>query len=202
LYTLNRTGPGSQSYAQVPFNGIKISCAFTFLHAMRRASRPTFLDVDYDDPQRFSTYTTSLFWNWAARVNGIGAAKPVAVPSWFVDRPNGDIWLYYTGWNRTGTRTAFRWDWRSISMAVIFTKCLPARSWTAAFQNPIWAGTAFGIDLTTTGAWRMWYISGHSTVHSRLSQAILSRTISYFQRWYHWDISDDQYLTLTIFCVR
>ena len=61
-------------------------------------SRPTFIDVEYDDPSKI----LYIHDKPVLELGGPGEYDETgAMPAWFVDRPNGDIWLYYTGWNRT-----------------------------------------------------------------------------------------------------
>ena len=90
----------SRSHAQVPY-AFKHKDFLRVYFSSRDDngySRPTFIDVDYDDPSKIlyihDTYVLDL--------GGPGEYDETgAMPSWFVPQTNGDIWLYYTGWNRT-----------------------------------------------------------------------------------------------------
>ena len=148
----------SLSHAQVPF-AYKHKDFLRVYFSSRDAqgqSRPTFIDVDYNDP-------TKILYVHDKPVLELGGPgeydETGAMPAWFVDMPNGDIWLYYTGWNRT--HNSYRLSMGlSVSSdgGLTFKKMFKGPIMDRSIQNPIWA--AQPSVMFDNGVWRMWYISG------------------------------------------
>jgi hypothetical protein len=81
-----------------------------------------------------------------------------AMPSWFVNQPNGDIWLYYTGWNKTSDSYRLSVGLsKSIDNGLHFKKMYAGPVMDRSIYNPIWA--AQPAVMIEDGIWKMWYIS-------------------------------------------
>lgn len=148
----------SRSHAQVPY-AYKHKDFLRVYFSSRDDngySRPTFIDVDYDDPSKI-LYIHDTF---VLDLGGPGEYDETgAMPSWFVPQSNGDIWLYYTGWNRT--HNSYR---LSMGLAVStdgglnFKKMFRGPIMDRSINNPIWA--AQPSVMFVNGKWMMWHISG------------------------------------------
>lgn len=148
----------SISHAQVPFAYPKEDFLRIYFSSrdVKGQSRPTFIDVSYDNPNEI----LYIHDKPVLELGGPGEYDETgAMPSWFVDQPNGDIWLYYTGWNRT--HESYR---LSVGLAVShdgglnFQKMFRGPVMDRSLHNPIWA--AQPSVMYDNGTWRMWYISG------------------------------------------
>ena len=158
VYKPDGTLAHSLSHAQVPF-AYKHKDFLRVYFSSRDAqgqSRPTFIDVDYADP----TKILYIHDKPVLELGGPGEYDETgAMPAWFVDMPNGDIWLYYTGWNRT--HNSYRLSMGlSVSSdgGLTFKKMFKGPIMDRSIQNPIWA--AQPSVMFDNGIWRMWYISG------------------------------------------
>ena len=119
----------SRSHAQVPY-AYKHEDFLRVYFSSRDDngySRPTFIDVDYGDPSKI-LYIHDTF---VLDLGGPGEYDETgAMPSWFVPQANGDIWLYYTGWNRT--HNSYRLSMiffmqlvvRAFFMMMAFSRCI------------------------------------------------------------------------------
>lgn len=180
----------SISHAQVPF-AYRRDDYLRIYFSSRDAegqSRPTFIDVDYDD-----LFTVLYIHDKPVLdLGGPGEYDETgAMPAWFVDMPNGEIWLYYTGWNRTWNSYRL-----SVGLAVShdgglnFQKMFAGPIMDRSIQNPIWAAQP-SVMREDDGLWRMWYISAHKCkyIHNypepyyRCQSATSTDGI-------HWQISD------------
>lgn len=147
----------SRSHAQVPFAFPKDDFLRIYFSTRddKGQSRPTFIDVDYEDPTKvlYVHYAPVLELGGPSEYDETGA-----MPSWFVPQPNGELWLYYTGWNRTWN--AYR---LSVGLAVStdggisFTKKFTGPVMDRSIYNPIWA--AQPSVMIEDGVWKMWYIA-------------------------------------------
>ncbi|MEZ4905557.1 MAG: hypothetical protein R2822_29235 [Spirosomataceae bacterium] len=150
----------SRSHAQVPF-AYKHKDFLRVYFSSRNDdgySQPTFIDVEYDDP-------TQILYIHDKPILALGGPgeydETGSMPAWFVDMPNGDIWLYYTGWNRT--HNSYRLSMGlSVSQdgGLTFKKMFTGPIMDRSIQNPIWAAQP-SVLREEDGTWRMWYISGH-----------------------------------------
>jgi hypothetical protein len=150
----------SRSHAQVPF-AYKHKDFLRVYFSSRNDngySQPTFIDVDYNDPSK-------ILYIHDRPILGLGGPgeydETGAMPAWFVDMPNGDIWLYYTGWNRT--HNSYRLSMGlsvSTDGGLSFKKMFVGPIMDRSIQNPIWAAQP-SVMRDTDGTWRMWYIAGH-----------------------------------------
>ncbi len=180
----------SRSHAQVPYAYKHPDFLRIYFSSRddKGQSRPTFIDVDYDDPKKI----LYIHDKPVLELGGPGEYDETgAMPAWFVDMPNGDIWLYYTGWNRT--HNSYR---LSMGLSVshdgglTFTKMFTGPIMDRSIQNPIWAAQP-SVMREEDGTWRMWYISGHKCeyIHGypepyyRCQSATSTDGI-------HWNISD------------
>jgi hypothetical protein len=148
----------SITHAQVPFAYPKEDFLRIYFSSRdgQGYSRPTFLDVSYDNPKE-------ILYIHDKPVMDLGGPtendETGVMPSWFVDMPNGDIRLYYTGWSRT--HNSYR---LSIGLALSqdgglsFQKMFRGPVMDRSIYNPIWA--AQPCVMFDNGIWRMWYISG------------------------------------------
>ncbi|MET7255398.1 hypothetical protein [Dyadobacter fermentans] len=180
----------SQSHAQVPF-AYKHKDFLRIYFSTRdnsTQSRPTFIDVDYDDPKKI----LYIHDKPVLELGGPGEYDETgAMPAWFVDRPNGDIWLYYTGWNRT-------WNSYRLSMGLsvshdgglTFKKMFRGPIMDRSIQNPLWAAQP-SVLIDDDGTWRMWYISGHKCemIHDYPEPYYRAQSAT-SKDGIHWEISD------------
>jgi hypothetical protein len=180
----------SRSHAQVPFAYKHPDFLRVYFSSRNDQgySQPTFIDVDYDDP----TKILYIHDKPVLELGGPGEYDETgSMPAWFVNMPNGELWLYYTGWNRT--YNSYR---LSMGLAVshdrglTFKKMFVGPIMDRSIQNPIWAAQP-SVIREEDGTWRMWYISGHKCeyIHGypepyyRCQSATSNDGI-------HWNISD------------
>ncbi len=158
IYKPEGTLAHSRSHAQVPYaykhkDFLRVYFSSRDDHGQ---SRPTFIDVDYDDPTKI-LYIHDTF---VLDLGGPGEYDETgAMPSWFVPQSNGDIWLYYTGWNRT--HNSYRLSMGlsvSTDGGITFKKMFRGPIMDRSIHNPIWA--AQPSVMYVNGRWMMWYISG------------------------------------------
>lgn len=158
IYKPDGTLAHSRSHAQVPYAYKHRDFLRVYFSSRddQGQSRPTFIDVDYDDPTKI-LYIHDTF---VLDLGGPGEYDETgAMPSWFVPQSNGDIWLYYTGWNRT--HNSYRLSMGlSISTdgGITFKKMFRGPIMDRSIHNPIWA--AQPSVMYVNGRWMMWYISG------------------------------------------
>lgn len=158
IYKPDGTLAHSRSHAQVPY-AYKHKDFLRVYFSSRDdygQSRPTFIDVDYDDPTKI-LYVHDTF---VLDLGGPGEYDETgAMPSWFVPQANGDIWLYYTGWNRT--HNSYRLSMGlsvSTDGGITFKKMFRGPIMDRSIDNPLWA--AQPSVMYVNGRWMMWYISG------------------------------------------
>ncbi len=158
IYKPDGTLAHSRSHAQVPY-AYKHKDFLRVYFSSRDdygQSRPTFIDVDYDDPTKI-LYIHDTF---VLDLGGPGEYDETgAMPSWFVPQANGDIWLYYTGWNRT--HNSYRLSMGlsvSTDGGITFKKMFRGPIMDRSIDNPLWA--AQPSVMYVNGRWMMWYISG------------------------------------------
>ena len=161
IYKPDGTLPHSRTHAQVPF-ALPLANGRLRIYISSRddqgQSRPTFVEVNGNNP-------SEVLYVHDRAVMDIGTSgqydETGAMPSWFVPLPNGEIWFYYTGWNRN-------WDnsYRlAIGLAVskdgglTFEKAFAGPVMDRNIQNPVWA--AQPSVLYEDGTWKMWYIACH-----------------------------------------
>lgn len=158
IYKPDGTLAHSRSHAQVPYaykhkDFLRVYFSSRDDHGQ---SRPTFIDVDYDDPTKI-LYIHDTF---VLDLGGPGEYDETgAMPSWFVPQANGDIWLYYTGWNRT--HNSYRLSMGlsvSTDGGLNFKKMFRGPIMDRSIDNPLWA--AQPSVMYVNGRWMMWYISG------------------------------------------
>lgn len=157
VYRPDGSLPHSVTHAQVPF-AYKHADFLRIYFSSRDGqgqSRPTFIDVDYDDPTRIRYVHDRP----VLELGGPGEYDETgAMPAWFIDRPNGELWLYYTGWNRS--HNSYR---LSMGLAVShdgglsFRKMFRGPIMDRSITNPIWA--AQPCVMHTDGRWQMWHIA-------------------------------------------
>jgi hypothetical protein len=147
----------SRSHAQVPFAYPHADFLRVYFSTRddKGQSRPTFIDVEYDNPQqiRYIHDAPVLELGGPSEFDETGS-----MPAWFVNQPNGDIWLYYTGWNRT---------WNSYRLSVglsvstdggiTFKKMYRGPILDRSTVHPIWA--AQPSVMIEGNTWKMWYIA-------------------------------------------
>ena len=161
VYRPDGSLPHSRTHAQVPFafplkNGrVRI---YISSRDEQSQSRPTFIEVDEND------FNNVLYVHDkpVLDIGQVGQYDETGVmPSWFVTMPNGNIRLYYTGWNRN-------WDnsYRlAIGLAeskdggVTFQKLFTGPVMDRSIQNPVWA--AQPSIMFDDNLWKMWYIAAH-----------------------------------------
>lgn len=190
VYKPDGSLPHSKTHAQVPF-AYKHEDFLRVYFSSRDEngqSRPTFIDVDYDDP----TKIIKIHDKPILELGGPGEYDETgAMPAWFVDMPNGDIWLYYTGWNRT-------WNSYRLSMGLsvshdgglTFKKMFTGPIMDRSIQNPIWAAQP-SVLREADGTWRMWYISGHKCEYiNGIPEPFYRGQSAVSKDGIHWDISD------------
>jgi hypothetical protein len=148
----------SRTHAQVPF-AYKHADFLRIYFSSRdenNQSRPTFIDVDHKN-------LAKVLYVHDRPVLDLGGPgeydETGAMPSWFVNMPNGEVWLYYTGWNRT---------WNSYRLAIglavsrdgglNFERYSRGPIMDRCIHNPVWAAQPC-IIRENTETWRMWYIA-------------------------------------------
>ncbi|WP_025765192.1 hypothetical protein [Dyadobacter tibetensis] len=190
IYKPDGSLPHSRTHAQVPF-AYKHEDFLRIYFSSRDdqgQSKPTFIDVDYEDPSKI----LYIHDKPVLELGGPGEYDETgAMPSWFVNMPNGDIWLYYTGWNRT-------WNSYRLSMGLsvshdgglTFKKMFRGPIMDRSIQNPLWAAQP-SVMREEDGTWRMWYISGHKCemIHDYPEPYYRAQSAT-SKDGIHWDISD------------
>ncbi|GAA4434334.1 hypothetical protein GCM10023091_09100 [Ravibacter arvi] len=180
----------SRTHAQAPFvfdTGSAIRIYFSSRDE-KVQTRPTFIEVDPDD---FSK--VKYIHHEAVMDVGLPGENDETgvMPSWFVKRPDGEIWLYYTGWNKVPHTYRL-----SIGLAVskdgglTFEKKYRGPVLDRNIYDPVWAAMP-SVMVEEDGTWRMWYISCQKwgTVHGipepyyRCHSAVSSDGI-------RWEVSD------------
>ncbi len=154
----------SRTHAQAPFayehpDFLRIYFSSRDEHMQ---SRPTYIDVDYDD-------FTKIKYIHDQPVIDVGYPgendETGVMPSWLVNRPDGEVWLYYTGWNRTVNSYRL-----SIGLAVsadggvTFQKKFRGPVLDRNIHDPVWAAMP-SVMVEEDGTWRMWYISCQKCVY-------------------------------------
>ena len=160
VYKPDGSLPHSRSHAQVPF-AYKHDDFLRVYFSSRNDqgySAPTFIDVELEDPAQIRyIHDRSVL-----ELGGPGEYDETgSMPAWFVNRPDGEIWLYYTGWNRT--YNSYRLSMGLASShdgGLTFKKKFVGPIMDRSIQNPIWAAQP-SVMIDEDGTWRMWYISGH-----------------------------------------
>jgi hypothetical protein len=124
-------------------------------------SYTTFLDLDRGD-------LSKVVYFHKDPILGFGAPGTFdddgAMPSFPVRRPDGSIWLYYSGWNR-GVSVPYR---NSVGIAV---SADDGASWRRLYEGPVLERCPAEPYIAVTPSilvedgpdgplWRMWYISG------------------------------------------
>ena len=150
------------SHAQVP-TALVMSETVRVFYADRYAdgrSYTTFLDLDRAD-------LSKVVYFHKEPILGFGAPGAFdddgAMPSFPVRRPDGSIWLYYSGWNR-GVTVPYRNSvgvavsedgatWRRLYEGPVLERC-PAEPYIAVTPSILVE------DAPDGPLWRMWYISG------------------------------------------
>ncbi len=190
VYKPDGTLAHSRSHAQVPY-AYKHKDFLRVYFSSRDDngySRPTFIDVDYDDP-------TKILYKHHSFVLDLGGPNEYdetgAMPAWFVDMPNGDILLYYTGWNRT-------WNTYRLSMGLAisqdgglnFKKMFRGPIMDRSIHNPIWAAQPSVMYIN--GQWMMWYISGQKCeyIHG-ISEPFYDCRVAVSDDGIHWTPTGD-----------
>ncbi len=147
----------SQSHAQVPF-AYPLQDRLRIYFSSRDKdgqSRPTFIETALDNPQDILYVHPEPVLN----LGNYGEYDETgAMPSWFVNQPNGDIWLYYTGWNKT--HNSYRLSVglsKSTDGGITFNKMYAGPVMDRSIHNPVWA--AQPSVMIEDGLWKMWYIS-------------------------------------------
>ncbi len=150
--------PHSRTHAQAPF-AIEMDGSLRIYFSSRDEkvqTRPTFIEVDPEDLSR-------VIYIHSKPVMDVGLPgecdETGVMPSWFVKRPNGEIWLYYTGWNKVPNTYRL-----SIGLAVsddgglTFKKMFRGPVLDRNIHDPIWAAMP-SVMVEDDGSWKMWYIS-------------------------------------------
>lgn len=180
----------SRTHAQVPF-AYKHKDFLRVYFSSRNDdgySRPTFIDVDYDDP-------TKILYIHDRHVLDLGGPNEYdetgSMPAWFVDMPNGDILLYYTGWNRT-------WNTYRLSMGLAvsqdggltFKKMFRGPIMDRSIHNPIWAAQPSVMYIN--GQWMMWHISGQKCEYiNGISEPFYDCRVAVSDDGIHWKSTGD-----------
>lgn len=157
LYKPDGSLAHSRTHAQVPFAYPQDDFLRIYFSTRddRGQSRPTFIDVEYDDFTKIRYVHDSPVLD----LGGPGEYDETgSMPASFVEQPNGDLWLYYTGWNRG--HNAYR---LSIGLSVstdgglTFKKMFNGPIMDRSIVNPLWAAQPWVIR--EGDRYRMWYIS-------------------------------------------
>ena len=159
IYKPDGTLAHSQSHAQVPFAYPMADFLRVYFSSRDTSgqSRPTFIDVDYDNPAKI----INIHQSSVLELGGPGEYDETgAMPSWFVNQPNGEIWLYYTGWNRS--HNSYRLSMglaSSTDGGLTFQKMFRGPIMDRSLINPIWAAQPSVFFDQQANLWRMWHIA-------------------------------------------
>ena len=119
-------------------------------------SRPGFVVLDGNDP-------LSVLEIGSSPILGLGRLGTFddcgVMPSWIVNRPNGEKWLYYIGWNVRNTISYHN----SVGLAIssdggqTYNRFSEGPLWDRNHIEPHYSGTSCVIH--DQGIWKNWYLS-------------------------------------------
>jgi len=162
IYKPDGTQPFSRTHAQVPFampitdaSGAERLRVYFATRDEKSASSTSFVELDPADPSRVLYVHDKPCLTKGA----VGMFDETgAMPSWFLQRGD-DIWLYYTGWNKSET-TYYR---LGIGLAIsrdgglTFERVYDGPLLDRSIHDAVWV--AQPCVLVEDGLWRMWYLS-------------------------------------------
>lgn len=160
IYKPDQTIPWSQSHAQVPVADYSeetnsISIYFSTRDPNGR-SLPGRIVLDANDPKRIISIDDKPILD----LGELGAFDDCGVmPSWLVNRPNGEKWLYYIGWNVRNTIPYHNAVGLAISKdgGKSFERFSRGPLWDRNYKDPHYSGTTCVIQ--DDGIWKNWYLS-------------------------------------------
>lgn len=148
----------SQSHAQVPFAFPMKDRIRVFFSTRDEYSRSSvaFIDLDKDNPEKIL-----YVHNQPVLMHGSKGAfdDSGTMPSWFLEQ-DGEILLYYTGWNRSES-ASYRLSIglaKSTDNGLTFQRVYEGPILDRGKHDPIWVGQPCVIRMSDTD-WRMWYLS-------------------------------------------
>lgn len=150
----------SKTHAQVPIadyieekNSIKV---YFSTRDIKGRSLPGFVVLDADNPKKI----IEISKNPLLPLGELGCFDDCGVmPSWIVNRENGEKWLYYIGWNVRNTIPYHN----SVGLAIskdegeTFSKFSKGPLWDRNHIEPHYSGTS--CVLFHNGIWKNWYLS-------------------------------------------
>lgn len=160
VYKPNGDLKWSKSYAQVPVvdfieNENVLKVYFSTRDELNR-SIPNYVILDADNPLKILEEGQKPI----LEIGEIGTFDDCGVmPSWIVNRPNGEKWLYYIGWNVRNT-IAYH---NSVGLAIskdggnTFDKFSNGPLWDRNYVEPQYSGTS--CVIFDDGVWKNWYLS-------------------------------------------
>lgn len=160
IYKPDGSLPWSQSHAQVPVahynkldNSIKV---FFSTRDKLGISRPGYVILDAGSPKKI----LDVGDNPLLEIGELGTFDDCGVmPSWLLNHPNGELWLYYIGWNVRNTISYHN----SVGLAISkdggnsFLKFSNGPLWDRDHKEPHYSGTS--CVLYDDGIFKNWYLS-------------------------------------------
>lgn len=160
IYKPDGSQAWSQSHAQVPiahFNE-KEDCIKVFYSTRDKEgiSRPGYVILDANDPKKILEIGSKPILD----IGKLGTFDDCGVmPSWILDHPNGEQWLYYIGWNVRNTISYHN----SVGLAIsrdhgkTFKKFSDGPLWDRNHIEPHYSGTS--CVILENGIFKNWYLS-------------------------------------------
>lgn len=150
----------SQSHAQVPVVDYSQSEGTLSVYFSTRDSKgrslPAKIILDSDNPKRIVKVEDQP----VLTLGELGAFDDCGVmPSWIVNKPNGEKWLYYIGWNVRNTIPYHNAVGLAISSdnGKTFQRFARGPLWDRSYNDPHYSGTS--CVIFDKGVWKNWYLS-------------------------------------------
>jgi len=150
----------SVSHAQVPVADYLIEKNVIKVYFSTRdnfgRSRPGYVILDADDPSKILEVSSLPILD----LGNLGTFDDCGVmPSWIVNRLNGEKWLYYIGWNVRNTIPYHNAVGLAISTdeGATFNRFSEGPLWERDYTEPHYSGTS--CVIFDKGVWKNWYLS-------------------------------------------
>ncbi len=167
IYKPDGSKPFSRTHAQVPF-GFPMADSLRVYFATRdenSSSATSFVELDSTDLSR----VTYIHDKPCLTKGAVGMFDETgAMPSWFLpvrsDGSDDEIWLYYTGWNKSETASYRLGIGLAISRdgGLTFERRYTGPLLDRSIYDPVWVAQPCVMRETAADGsvrWRMWYLS-------------------------------------------